>query len=514
MAVLAMAFSHINLDAPGTAPGRNDLCPCGSGKKAKRCCGVDRWRFVPLRGRRRGVAPVDLAERVDQLTGDFSVGFLARSYLPARLGGLAPSVLTDGERGELRELFDGQREQVDQALEILERVGYGRPRGRRPRPERGYGQRRGERLDGLVGKLPRALAKRLPTSADTHRHGRNDGEDVYGPVLCSQTLRAGHLGILAAAGGLWHSRNPDACRYAQTTAGELAQLIWGRRRLGGKDVREIHRLLAELEQLDVSAAVNQPRDGSKPNTALAIPCSPVERVERRLPDGRWVQQADYVRALAGLLDQDALQTARSDGDSSDAEAEGATIRIYLAGWVCGQIAHGEHVRVDLRVWAHLRPLGQRLYAWLQGTHRDDYDDAIEFYLAAPLRYTLGLHGRQHRAAASVRAALNQLYGADRRYRGAAKWSIRGRYANTNLPAFRISPHRRASAPTERAQARAKCPGERPARLRGLTLRDTREQVELVRGALQQAAPPAQTVEHEQRTLGAGLYPGAALRAGP
>jgi hypothetical protein len=514
MAVLAMAFSHINLDAPGTAPGRNDPCPCGSGKKAKRCCGVDRWRFVPLRGRRRGVEPPDLAERVDQLTGDFSVGFLARSYLPARLGGLAPAVLTDGERGELGDLFDGQREQVDQALEILERVGYGRPRGRRPRSERAYGQRRGERLDGLVGKLPRALAKRLPTSADTHRHGPNDGEDIYGPVLCSQTLRAGHLGILAAAGGLWHSRNPRGCRYAQTTAGELAQLIWGRRRLGGKDVREIHRLLAELEQLDVSAAMNQPRDGSKANMALAIPCSPVERVERRLPDGCWVKQADYARALAGLLDQDALRTARADGDSSDAEGEGATIRIYLADWVCGQIAHGEHVRVDLRVWAHLRPVGQRLYAWLQGAHRDGYDDAIEFYLAAPLRYTLGLHGRQHRAAASVRAALNQLYGADRRYRGAVKWSIRGRYANTNLPAFRISPHRRASAPTQRALARAKCPGERPARLRGLTLRDTREQVELVRGALQQAAAPAQTVEHEQRPLGAGLYPGAALPAGP
>jgi hypothetical protein len=330
------------------------------GKKAKRCCGLDRWRFVPLRGRHPGVAPVDLAERVDQLTGDFSVGFLARSYLPARLGGLAPAALTDGERGELGDLFDGQREQVDQALEILERVGYGRRRGRRPRSERGYGQRRGERLDGLVGKLPRALAKRLPTSGDTHRHAPNYGEDVYGSVLCSLTLRAGHLGILAAAGGLWHSRNPAACRYAQTTAGELAQLITGRRRLGGKDVREIHRLLAELEQLDLTATLNRPTDGSKPNTALAIPCSPVQRVERRLPDGSWVKQADYMQALEGLSDQDGLRTGRADGEGSDAEGEGATIRIYLADWVCEQIAHGEHVRVDLRVWAHLRPLGQRL----------------------------------------------------------------------------------------------------------------------------------------------------------
>jgi len=235
-----MAFSHVNLDAPATPPGRNDPCPCGSGKKTKRCCGVDRCRFLPLRGRHRGVVPADLAARVDEMAGDFTVRFLARTFLPARLGGLSPAALSDEECGELRELFCDQREQVDQALEVLERVGYGRPRGRRPRSDRAYGQRRGERLDGLVGKLPRALAKRLPTSADTHRDGRNDGQDIYGNVSCSQTLRSGHLGILAAAGGLWHSRNPAASPYAETTAGELAQLITGRRRLGGKDIAEIH----------------------------------------------------------------------------------------------------------------------------------------------------------------------------------------------------------------------------------------------------------------------------------
>ncbi len=64
-----MAFSHINLDAPGTPPGRNDPCPCGSGKKTKRCCGADRSPFLPLRGRHRGVVPVDLAARVDEMAG-------------------------------------------------------------------------------------------------------------------------------------------------------------------------------------------------------------------------------------------------------------------------------------------------------------------------------------------------------------------------------------------------------------------------------------------------------------
>ena len=104
------------------------------------------------------MVPSDLAHRVERLTADFSVRFLARSFLPARLGGLSPAALSDGERGELRDLFDGQRDQVDEALAILEQVGYGRPQGRSPRPERAHGQIRAERLDRLVGKLPRALA--------------------------------------------------------------------------------------------------------------------------------------------------------------------------------------------------------------------------------------------------------------------------------------------------------------------------------------------------------------------
>lgn len=509
-----MAFSHINLDAPGIPPGREDPCPCGSGKKTRRCCGIDRSRFIPLRGRHRGVVPVDLAERVDEMAGDFTVRFLARTFLPARLGGVSPAALTDGERAELRELFSEQVEQLDQALVILERVGYGRPRGRRPRRERAYGQRRGKRVEGLVGKLPRALAKRLPTSPDTHRTGRNDGEDIYGSVLCSQTLRAGHLGILAAAGGVWHSRNPACSPYAETTAGELAQLITGRRRLGGKDIGDVHRLLVELEQLELSATVNVPKDGSKPNLALAIPASPIDRVERRLPDGRWVDAHAYQEALAILSDEDALTTAEADVDGADAARGAFTIRIYLAGWVREQIAHGEVARVDFRVWAHLRAVGQRLYPWLQATHRDSYDDAIEFYLAAPLRFTLGLHGRRHCAAASVRAALNQLYAADQRYHRAPKWSIRGRYANTNIPAFRITPHRRGSAPTARALKRTKCPAERPAALRGLTLREGREQIELVREALREHATPAQGIEYEHQRSLTPWNPAAPLRAGP
>ncbi len=162
-----MTFGQINLDVPGSPPGRNDPCPCGSGRKTKNCCSVDRWRFLPRRGRRPGLVPADLAARVERLTADFSIRFLARSFLPARLSGLSPSALSDAERAELGDLFDGQREQVDEALAILERVGYGRLRGCRPRPERAHGLVRAQRLDGLVGNLPACACQ---AAADLRRH--------------------------------------------------------------------------------------------------------------------------------------------------------------------------------------------------------------------------------------------------------------------------------------------------------------------------------------------------------
>ncbi|MHB9053368.1 MAG: SEC-C metal-binding domain-containing protein [Thermoleophilia bacterium] len=31
--------AHGSASTTGTAPGRNEPCPCGSGKKFKRCCG-------------------------------------------------------------------------------------------------------------------------------------------------------------------------------------------------------------------------------------------------------------------------------------------------------------------------------------------------------------------------------------------------------------------------------------------------------------------------------------------
>jgi hypothetical protein len=73
-------------------PGRNELCPCGSGRKVKRCC-----------GERRGPCEDDLA----------------RAYLAQQARGAARR-LRHLDDGELRELFDDLYElpELDLALTI------------------------------------------------------------------------------------------------------------------------------------------------------------------------------------------------------------------------------------------------------------------------------------------------------------------------------------------------------------------------------------------------------------
>src|SRR5207245_1761924 len=96
--------------------------------------------------------------------------------------------------------------ELQPVLELLERAGYGVAEPARPRRTRDHGCRLRERVDDVVGLLPRSLALRYPTSDDRHRSGRNDGHDVYGPVRHSLTARDGHLGLQAAAFALWRKR--------------------------------------------------------------------------------------------------------------------------------------------------------------------------------------------------------------------------------------------------------------------------------------------------------------------
>ncbi len=413
--------------------------------------------------RRRGVVPNDLRQRIDRATPEFAVRQAAR-MLSHTLDGLAPSALTDGERTEL---LDTWGELGEQAFTVLEQVGYGARRPRRSRAERAHGLRRERRLTGVIGKLPRSLALRLPTTAETHRRGadRNDGRDRWGQVNCSRTLRSDHLGVLAAAGGLWAARARAGETWVDCTAGELVQLLERTGRIGGKQVARVHQLLSDLEQLELTADVAERSD--KPGSdAHRIPATPIAKVERRLGD-HWLPTDEYLgatRAAAEGTGDDVLELYASE----HAPCEGiATIRIHLASWLLAELAHPERrpVYIDFAVWAHLRPSARRTYAFVQGLGRDSYDSRIYFYLAPPTLYTLGITtGRLDRAGNAVSEDLTAIWHADRRYHDGEGFR-RHPHADTSIPAFGCDVAHKPSCATDTARA-TKAPPRRPGALRG------------------------------------------------
>ena len=419
-----------------------------------------------LAARRRGVVPSDLQARISLATSDFLLRNIASLLARFELQGLQPAALTPDELARLRETYGepaGGAELVDEALKVLVAVGYGKPRGRKPRQQRAHGVRREQRLRGVTGKTARAFALRAPFTADTHRAGRMDGVDVWGPVKCSHTLRSLHHALVAAAGGLWHKRSKDGQPFFDCTATELAALHNGRTRQGGKEIAEVMGALADLAALKITATVDHRGEG-EPSAAHVIPGSPIAKVERRVPGtDRWVELAEYAEAL----DTSDVAAARS-AIEADEDSSAGTLRVHLAPWVIEEIT-GRHGRgpvlVNFDVWAHLRPTARRVYVFAQGRNRSLRDRSkCDIYLAEELRFTLGLQGERHEAAAAFRHAMTALYHADQRYHSGF-----GAYTHPNgHPAFEWRPDG-PSRPTHKCLV-TKVPPRRPGVLRGLQSR--------------------------------------------
>jgi hypothetical protein len=460
---------------------------------------------VPSTRRRRGVIPGDLKARIDAATPEFEVRFTARLLGNVWLDGVRPSTLREQDREELYEKFG--RSFVDPALEVLERIGYGATVARRSPAQRAHGLRREVGLQGLLGKLPRSLALRMPTTADTHRSGRNDGIDRWGQVRCSSTLRSDHLGLIAAAGGRWQSSSRDGEHFAEFTAGELVQLTTGRRRVGGKDVAEIHGRLEDLAQLELQADVRdrsskEPRrygtdagETSGASEAHRIPSSPIVAVERRVGDRWYPAGAEYFAAQAAAGEGDGEDLLEVQATERGELPGQATIRIHLADWVRTELAHPKRrpVFINFDVWAHLRPSGRRTYAFVQALGRDEYDDRVYFYLGAPTLFTLGLSGKRiDRAASAVSHDLTCLWHADHRYHEGDGFR-RHTHAGGSIPAFACSPARRTSAPTAKAQTTKSVP-RRPGQLRGAFARMRRHAVTGTRHVSAEQLDPAHVRE--------------------
>ena len=421
---------------------------------------------------RRGYIPADLSRRLDHATPHFYERKMA-AFLAHQLGGVDAGSIDDERRNALALHYGLARPELDRLLGLLEQVGCGKRRPPKPRRRRDHGRRLEDRCGGLVGRLPRALALRLPTTADTHRAGPVEGEDVWGPVRCSHTLRAAHLAVVAAVCGLARLEGRRQGDQVLCTAGELAFLLQGKRRRSGADLAWIYRLLPYHDQLELEADVRPNRAGQEPSQAHRIPSAPILVVRRQL-DGELLSLPEYAERIG------------PQGRGSGRCGQEATIAITLAPWVWRALDDEQRrpVLMDFTVWSHLAPLGKRLYPLLQGLGRSAIDDSLYFYLGPQRLFTLGLRGRRlDQAAAMVRHALTTLYHADQRYTGFGE----AKHSGTRYPSFAVKSRRGVrSTPTALARTH-RAPPRRPRVLRSLP---PRRHVQLGRVRRDELAPEA------------------------
>lgn len=363
-------------------------------------------------GPRRGRIPNDLRRRLE-LAGSNAGEVLVATRVAHHLQGRTPTWFRGSSRLRmLKDQVDGgawDLPELERALDLLTEVGYGEQRTR-PRTDRAHGTRLQERLDGVLGQLPRALALRYPTTDDRHASGPVRGLDRYGPVSVSHTPRDGHLGLIAAALGLWRKRAAAGEQHVDVTRGELAYLLRaGRRdsqRGGGGDTEWVSRLLGELHAETVTADMDdrrrRKRDQHRAHSAQhLIPASAIDRVQARW-HGDWLELPDY-------------QQRQAEHGRGAGAGQLDTVRIHLAPWAIAAIAEDRPVYVNFAVWRGLSGTGRRLYAFLQGSTVDN-GGRIAFYLAPAMRFTLGLRGKRvDKTAAIVRHQLRELYHRDQRY---------------------------------------------------------------------------------------------------
>lgn len=345
------------------------------------------------------------------------------------------------------------------AMAVLQQAGYGEQPVARAQSSRPAAARRKRRKDararslrGFIGKLPRAAALRIPTTANTHLTGPRDGTDIWGPVRCNMTLHDGHLGAIAAGGGMW-VRDADAAAgedFGELETAELAVLLRTADRrnhsaVSGSDVAWVLSLAYDLWKLRCSATVNRP-DASD---AHELPSNPVRDVTVQRADGRFVGIDVFMRLIA----------------TGEEHARSRTrIRFHLAEWARRELAHRERrpTYIDFGVWRCLGGTSRRLYAFLQGRTRSRQSGRVELYLAAPGRFTFGLTSRRmDRSRAIIRHALNEIRVTDERYDG---WGETPR-PGTNLTLFLVKAVAGAASSVRTGRRGKRAPCRRPAVVR-------------------------------------------------
>lgn len=255
---------------------------------------------------------------------------------------------------------------------------------------RGFRRRKQQYRMSFV--LPSALARRIPVITNNHWDGPVNGDDIYGPLRCSEPLRPGAVGALMYILGIASDQERfkdykqiDEDGRVHTSAGRIYQAIAAidaNGVAGGAGHKCVSEWVGQLTRLELEAVFLDEKKISEHVEDLSIPSSPIDLVEKLVEDD----------------DGELVWVSFLDPRSATRKAE-FTLRFTIAEWCQRRIGYekqeGDRIFFDPGVWRCLSPAGRAMYMVAQGTpskmRRDGRREA-QWWAADPWCMRFGMTG--------------------------------------------------------------------------------------------------------------------------
>lgn len=277
---------------------------------------------------------------------------------------------------------------------VLENVTIARPR------RYNHGARLSRQLGNLTCVLPTGLAQRFPLVIDRKHRGEVRHEDKYGQVYCSTTLRPQHLGIVAAACGIYANRGFYEDKGIVTPDGDVMlserKLYWlgiSTGDPGGAGLTEIRRLLTSLAGAQMWATQFAPDERARSRAFGANTSASQKTIRDRTIESNPVASIERL-----VVAEDGPIWAAVDDPRPTAVGHELTIKIELAPWCRNRLDHDTKGRVifAMKAWRALSPEAARLMVLLQAERARAINlerrqfTGIHFFAGKQFCYQLGL----------------------------------------------------------------------------------------------------------------------------
>lgn len=285
------------------------------------------------------------------------------------------------------------------------------------------GARRRKQQYKTLFAAPAAIVRRIPVITNNHFDGPIQGDDIYGPLWCSEPLRSGAVGTLLYVLGV--ASHPSRYRrYGQVdddgrvllSQNRIYQAVASLEEInepGGAGHECVKDWIGQLHRVELSGVNLGKEKASRSAPDMSIPSSPLTAVEKLV-----------------AADDGELTWVPWDDPRSPTRAAEYTVRFSVADWCLRRMGttddpdQGDRVFFNPRVWRCLDPAGRAAYMTVQGgvayesTDRSRKAREVSWYAGDPWCLRFGWSELDVDVREKILlSALNSLYHVDARVVG-------------------------------------------------------------------------------------------------